>query len=118
MGKRNANTRDEHGRWDIGGGGVELGDTIDATIRNEIKQEYCADVLGYEFLGYRDVHRIHKGEKTHWIALDFKVRVDKDQVKNGEPQNFEEVKWFTLQTLPSPVHSQFPNFLEKYRGKL
>jgi ADP-ribose pyrophosphatase YjhB (NUDIX family) len=118
MGKRSTNTRDEHGCWDIGGGGVELGDSIDHTIRSEIKSEYGTDVLSYEFLGYRDVHREHNGEKTHWIALDFNVHVDKTQIKNGEPHKFDEVKLFRMDSLPTPQHSQFPAFFEKYKDKL
>ena len=118
MAKRNSNTRDEHGCWDIGGGGLEFGDTIESTIRKEIEEEYCTDVLNFEFLGYRDVHREHQEKPTHWIALDFKVRVDPVKVKNGEPHKFEEVKWFTFDTMPENVHSQFPNFLNLYRKKL
>jgi hypothetical protein len=74
--------------------------------------------LGYEFLGYRDVHREHNGKKTHWIALDFKVLVDREKVKNGEPRKFDAVEWFTLKTLPTPLHSQFPNFLNLYKSKI
>lgn len=118
LSKRSANCRDEHGTWDPGGGGLEVHDTVEDTIRKEIKEEYCADVLSHEFLGFRDVHREHGGKKTHWIALDFKVLIDKTQVKNGEPHKLEEVKWFRLETLPSPLHSQFPYFLEKYKEKL
>jgi ADP-ribose pyrophosphatase YjhB (NUDIX family) len=118
MGKRSTNCRDEHGRWDIGGGGLEFGDTVENTLVSEIKQEYCTDVLGSEFLGYRDVHREHEGIKTHWIALDFKVLVDKEKVKNGEPHKFDEIGWFTLDTLPNPIHSQLPKFLELYRDRL
>lgn len=114
MGKRNANTRDEHGRWDIGGGGVEFATTIEDTLRNEIREEYCTDVLAHEFLGYRDVHRVHEGKPTHWIALDFAVRVDRAKVRNGEPHKFDAVDWFTLETIPEPHHSQFPEFLRKY----
>ena len=84
----------------------------------EIKEEYCADVLDFEFLGYRDVHREHNGVKTHWIALDFKVRIDPTKIKNGEPHKFEEVKLFTLNTIPDNVHSQFPNFLSLYRKRI
>jgi 8-oxo-dGTP diphosphatase len=58
------------------------------------KEEYCADVLEYEFLGYRDVHREHEGNRIHWLALDFKVLVDPAQVKNGEPHKFDAVEWF------------------------
>jgi len=118
MAKRSSNTRDEHGRWDIGGGGLELGDTVEATIRREIQEEYCTDVFDFEFLGYQDVHREHQGRPTHWIALDFKVRIDPAKVKNGEPHKFEEIKWFTLDTIPENVHSQIPNFLSLYRQKL
>lgn len=118
MAKRNSNTRDEHGRWDIGGGGVEFGESIDKTIRKEIKEEYCTKVLDYEFLGFRDVHRTHDGKQTHWIALDFKVKIDPKKVKNGEPHKFDDVQWFTLDTIPEDAHSQFPHFLELYLDKL
>jgi 8-oxo-dGTP pyrophosphatase MutT (NUDIX family) len=118
MAKRTPKTRDEHGVWDIGGGGLEFGGSVEQTIRQEIKQEYCTDVLEFEFLGYRDVHREHDGKKTHWVALDFKVLIDPHQVANGEPHKFEEVKWFTLDALPEKTHSQFPKFLELYKDRL
>jgi len=117
--KRGINCRDEHGNWDIGGGGIEFGDTALDTLKKEIKEEYNTDVLDYEFLGYRDdVYREHNGKKIHWVALDFKVLVDPTTVKNGEPHKLDEVKWFTLDTLPTPLHSQMPVFLEKYKDKL
>lgn len=116
--KRSNNCRDEHGNWDIGGGGLELHDTVENTLRKEIKEEYCVEVLEYEFLGYRDVHRDQNGKKTHWIALDFKVKVDRNKVKNGEPHKFSEIGWFSLGNLPSPLHSQIPNAIKLYEGKL
>lgn len=116
--KRSDACRDEHGRWDPGGGGLELHDTVENTLRKEILEEYCTDILDYEFIGYRGVHREHEGEKTHWIALDFKVLVDKEKVKNGEPHKFDAVEWFRLDNLPQPLHSQMQFCLEKYKDKL
>ncbi len=118
MARRTANSRDEHGAWDIGGGGLEFGDTVEDTLRKEIAEEYCTDVLDSEFLGYRDVHREHEGKKTHWIALDFKVRVDPVKVKNGEPHKFDAVEWFRMDALPSGLHSQLSKFFEKYNNAL
>lgn len=118
LNKRSAACRDEHHTWDCGGGGLELGDTVEHTLQKEINEEYCTDVLGYEFLGYRDIHREHNGIKTHWIALDFKVRVDKDKVQNGEPHKFEDVSWFPLDSLPTPLHSQLPKFIDLYRDRI
>ena len=118
LNKRSNNCRDEHGTWDPGGGGLEFDDTVESSLRKEIKEEYCTDVLGHEFLGYRDVHRVNNGKKTHWIALDFKVLIDRDKVANGEPHKFDAIEWFTLDRLPKPLHSQFPIFLDLYKGKL
>ena len=116
--KRGANCRDEQGTWDPGGGGLEFGDTVEDTLRKEIMEEYCTDVLDFEFMGYRDVHRENNGIKTHWIALDFKVLVDPAKVKNGEPHKLDEVAWFKLDEIPPPLHSQLPKFLKLYREKL
>ncbi len=120
LAKRGIKTRDEQGNWDIGGGGIEFGDTVENTLRKEIKEEYCTDVLDYEFLGYRDVHRENNNnrKKTHWITLDFKVFIDRKKAKNGEPHKFDEIGWFTFKNLPSPVHSQLPNFLKLYKDKI
>jgi len=118
MAKRGINCRDEQGRWDIGGGGLELGDSLEKTLTKEIKQEYCTDILDYEFLGIREMFRTNNGKPTHWIGLDYKVLVDKKKVSNGEPHKFDDVKWFTLNTLPSPIHSQFPDFLKRYKERL
>jgi 8-oxo-dGTP pyrophosphatase MutT (NUDIX family) len=116
--KRSVQCRDEHGTWDPGGGALEFGDTVENTLRKEIREEYCTEVVDYEFLGYRDVHREQNGEKTHWIALDFKVRIDRSKVANGEPHKADEIAWFRLDALPTPMHSQWPIFFKQYREKL
>lgn len=118
MVKRSQNARDEHGRWDICGGGLEFGDNIEDRLKTEIKEEFCADVISYEFLGVRDIHRIQNDQPTHWIGLDFKVLVDPRQVKNGEPHKFDEIGWFTLDNIPQPAHSQWQNFLIKNKDRL
>lgn len=118
MAKRGKNARDERGRWDIGGGGLEFGDTVERTLMKEVKEEYCAKVISYEFLGFRDVHRRLNGKKTHWIALDFKVLIDPKTVKLGEPHKFDGLGFFKLDSLPKPSHSQLPKFLELYQDKL
>ena len=118
LGRRSKNSRDEVGRWDPGGGKVDLHTEVIGTLQKEVREEYSTNILNYEFLGYRDVHRFFGGRKTHWVALDFKVLVDRSTVKNGEPHKLENIGWFTLDNLPSPLHSQFPKFLEKYRDKL
>ena len=118
LAKRTDKCRDEHHTWDCGGGGLETHDTVEGTLKKEIAEEYGTNVLTFEFLGYRDVHREHENKKTHWITLDFKVLIDPSKTRNGEPHKFERVKWFKLDSFPSPLHSQLPNFLNLYRNRL
>lgn len=119
MSKRSKKSRDEHYAWDPGGGAIDVGEKVTDTLKREIKEEYCADIINSEFLGFRDVHRIdEKGNKTHWLMLDFKVLIDRKKVRNGVPEKHLEIGWFKLNNLPKPVHSQFPHFLQKYKSKL
>ena len=118
LSKRSKNARDEHGRWDIGGGGLDFGVSVEETLVKEIKEEYCTDVLDYEFIGYEDLRRTHEGVPTHWVALYFKVLIDPTTVANGEPHKFDEVRFFRLDNLPSPLHSALPGFLKKHKHKL
>jgi len=119
MAKRSNNTRDEHGRWEIQGGGLKFGQTAEENAIREMKEESRATPLKVDFLGYRDVFRENKnGDKTHWLALDFAILVDKNEVKINEPDMFDDSGWFTLSKQPTPVHSQHKVLINKYLKKL
>lgn len=118
MGRRSRNARDEHERWDLGGGTVEFGESAEDTVRREIREEYGAEVRACEFLGYMDVHREQDGVPTHWVTLVFKALVNPAEIRNAEPYTCDEVRWFSMDDLPEDTHSQFPNFLARFRQKL
>jgi 8-oxo-dGTP pyrophosphatase MutT (NUDIX family) len=120
MSKRGVNARDEHGRWDIGGGAIEFGERISEAIRREVREEYCTDVLSYDFLGFRNSLRPYKGQLTHWIVMDHIVMIDPSKVANGEPHKFDDVQWFSFDNFPplEQTHSEFPKFLDRYGERL
>jgi 8-oxo-dGTP diphosphatase len=119
MGKRSKNARDEHGNWDMGGGGLKWGEAAEENMKREVKEEYNGTVLKSTFLGYGDAFRtLADGTKTHWVALYFAALVDPSEIKIQEPEMFEDSGWFTLDSLPSPLHSQAPAFFKKYGEQL
>lgn len=118
MNKRSVNCRDEHGTWDFGGGSIEVGETVEHSLKKELKEEYGVEPIEYSFLGYLDIFRNQNGVNTHWVSLEFLVLVDREKVINGEPHKFEEIKWFRLDNLPTPLHPAMPLVFEKFKDKL
>lgn len=105
--KRGKEARDENGKWDVGGGAIEFGESIDEAVRREIQEELCVTPIDIQFLTVYDAFREHNGDNTHWIAIMHAVQVDPSKVKIGEPHKIDELGWFTSDSLPSPLHSQF-----------
>ena len=115
MHKRSKNARDEHGMWDLAAGGLDFGETLEECITREIKEEYCADVKELKQLGTFTALREQNGSDTHWVGIYFAAKVDPKQVKIGEPEKMDDIGWFTIDNLPSPLHSQFPKVYEKIK---
>ncbi len=115
---RSTNCRDEHGRWDFGGGGLRFGETLEEGLKREVCEEYGTAPIDIIFLGFDEVFRVHEEKKTHWLSFRYKVLVDRASVINNEPDKHEDLKWCTLDTLPSPLHSQVVASLEKYKDIL
>jgi 8-oxo-dGTP diphosphatase len=110
--KRSMKCRDEQGRWDCGGGALEFGETFEEAARREIREEYCCEVEDIQFVGVNNVIRESNGVKTHWVAIIFSVLLDPEKVKIGDQDAMSEIGWFTLDNLPSPLHSKYLEHLE------
>ena len=119
MQKRSKKARDEHGRWDAGGGGLKHGESVVDSMKREVKEEYNVDPINVEFIGWFDAFRKNQdGHDTHWLAMCFAVLVDPAQVKINDTDAIDDFGWFTLDKLPSPLHSQFEYFMSLYGPRL
>lgn len=105
--QRGPEARDENGRWDICGGAIEFGESIDEALKREIQEELCTQPLEIDFLTAYDAHREHNGDQTHWICLLHAAHVDPETVRIGEPDKISAIGWFGLDDLPEPPHSMF-----------
>lgn len=117
--KRSLQTRDEHGRWDPGAGGLKHGQSVEENMKRELKEEYGVAPLSTEFIGYFDAFRTSpEGLPTHWLAMCFAVKVDPKKVTIKEPEMVEDFGWFTLNDLPRSLHSQFDYFISLHGERL
>jgi ADP-ribose pyrophosphatase YjhB (NUDIX family) len=106
LARRSPGARDEPGAWDCGAGALEFGETFEAAVRREVREEYVTEPLGTTLLGVRNVLR--DDPPSHWVAIVFAVRVDPATVAIGEPHKFDRLGWFDRGALPAPLHSQLP----------
>jgi 8-oxo-dGTP diphosphatase len=124
LARRSENCRDEHGKWDICGGGLKAGNTIDTNLRSEMKEEL--DIDSEQILHQVGVHEAFRidqnNDSTHWLSLDHVIILTEEDVKRvkiNEPENFTDIGWFNLDKLPTPLHSQLnEQRLKKIKLKL
>lgn len=76
---------------------------------------FCHDGKGNTLMHKRTNNCRLGGARTHWLAFDFKVFVDKEYVGIGEPEMVSELGWFSIDNLPEPLHSQVPSTFARYR---
>ncbi|MFU8874000.1 NUDIX domain-containing protein [Micromonospora sp. SL4-19] len=104
LARRGAGARDEPGTWDTGAGALEFGETFEAAVSREVREEYATPPLAITLLGVRNVLRDEP--PSHWVAVVFAVLVDPAAVAIGEPHKFDRLGWYTRDALPTPLHSQ------------
>ena len=81
--------------WRIPGGGVEEGETLEAAIKREVKEETNLDTVSVEKMGMQEDETENKhGKMTHYIFHLFKV---KTRGKETSTEEFPELKWVSQQ---------------------
>lgn len=96
--RRTPKTRNDHGKWSIPGGKVELNEKVEDAVVRETLEEADVSVEELEYLGYVD--HILEGESQHWVAQIFLAKKWEGEPKNLEPGNFSEVAWIALDAIP------------------
>ncbi len=110
LAKRSTGARDEHGAWDVCGGGLEWGLTLEENMRQEMLEEFnIVTDAPLHFLRLKEAFRTdQEGDKTHWLSISYLVVLSNEEaarVRINEPDKFDEMGWFDLDNLPSPLHS-------------
>ncbi len=104
--KRSQKCKDEQGRWECGGGSMEFGESFDDAVTRELMEEYCTKPLKIDYVATQNMIRTHEGKKTHWMNNIHCALVDPKTVRIGEPDKIDEIGWFPIDALPTPLHSQ------------
>ena len=99
--RRGPQSKNEAGAWDLAGGAVEFGETMEAAAVREIREE-----LGIEIRitgQFPMIDHILKEEGQHWVTTVFKAEIVSGTPTILEPQKCSECGWFSRDALPSPI---------------
>lgn len=116
LSKRSQNTKNEKGHWESPGGSVELGETLEQAVKREMAEEYGAEIEIIEQWPAAD--HIIPMDKQHWVATTFLARFREGQEpKIMETKNCDEIGWFDLRSLPTPLSIITKIGIEYYNKK-
>jgi len=113
LNERSQLARNAKGHWEVPGGMIEFGETRAQAILREIKEEFNIDIIIDSIL--HTVDEILVDEKQHWIPTTYTGKIKKTQVpKIMEPHKCDEIGWFSLGNLPTPLSYITKLDLEEY----
>lgn len=95
------NKAPEKGYWSIPGGKLEMFETFEEAVKREIKEEVDVNIDIIDMLGLCD--HIIKEEQKHWVAPSYLCKIAKGDAKNMEPLKHLELRWFSLEQLPTNI---------------
>lgn len=92
---RGPKAKNEQGKWEIPGGGVEYGETLKQTIIRETKEELGVDIEVVALLQVAD--HIIPDERQHWVSPTFFCKIISGEPTIMEPEKCDRIGWFTLE---------------------
>jgi mutator protein MutT len=102
LSKRSQKCKNEKGCWEIPGGGVDFGEKLADAIKREMKEEYGVEIEIIKQFPAED--HIIPNENQHWVATTFLAKFKPgNKPRIMEPEKCDEIGWFSLDTLPSPL---------------
>ncbi len=108
--------KNERGTWEIPGGTVEFGETLQEALIREVQEEIGVIIQVESQLSTID--HILTNEKQHWVALTFICSIRSGTPTILEPTKISQLQWFNLeeaQHLPLSVATKVD--IEKLQNK-
>ena len=120
LSQRGPLAKNERGKWEIPGGQIEFGETMEEGLKREVKEELGIEIEIVKMMEVYD--HILPDEHQHWVSPTFICRIVKGEPTIREPGKSDRIGWFSLseaEKLPlSQVTAQDIKRLGKYLKEL
>jgi len=92
LARRGIKAKNERGLWEFPGGSVELGETMAAALRREMREEFGIEITVGELLDVVD--HILKQEGQHWVSPTYLCTITSGEPHIMEPEKCAEISAF------------------------
>jgi len=92
---RGQKAKNERGTWEIPGGAVEFGETLQEGLKREIWEELGIEIQPQEMLQVCD--HLLPDEGQHWVSPTFICKITSGVPKILEPEKCAQIGWFSLE---------------------
>ena len=100
------------GMWGSTGGHLEFGESPFETAKREALEELGIEIGNIEFATCMNL--IMEGK--HYIDISFTAEIISGEPINQEPEKIEEIGWFPLDSLPTPLFEPVKVVIESIKS--
>jgi 8-oxo-dGTP diphosphatase len=93
--KRGPQAKNERGKWEIPGGSLEFGETLEQGLKREIREELGIEIQVGEMLQLCD--HIIPEEGQHWVSPTYICQIVSGVPTIMEPEKCDQIGWFWLE---------------------
>lgn len=112
--------RTDYNSWGFPGGSMELGESFEDVARRELKEETNLEIDELKLLKIlsgKDTYREYpNGDKLYDITAIYVIKKYHGELKVNDDESIE-LKWFSIDNLPSNITEHTKNYIEKF-GKI
>lgn len=113
---KRANTGYQDGNYSLISGHLEGAETAKQGIIREAKEEAGIKIKPNDLKVVHVMHRYRP--EREYIDIYLKTNVWKGEIKNNEPEKCDELKWFSINNLPSNIVPEVRLALENTNNKI
>ncbi|WP_270567560.1 NUDIX hydrolase [Clostridium beijerinckii] len=100
--------RADSGKWAIHGGVLELGETVEETVKRELNEEIGINPIElkfYKVFSGEDMHTVYpNGDEVYYINVIFLCDKYEGELKEDNNE-VTELKWFDVDNLPVDINA-------------
>lgn len=92
--KRGPLAKNERGKWEIPGGGVEFGETLQSALEREMREEIGVEITVHRLFHIYD--HILPEENQHWVSPTYLCTIKSGIPQIKEPGKTDDLGWYSF----------------------